>query len=73
VPVTHVQSAADLDPAWFRPYRVVGLTAGTSTLEETIDEVERALRRLPVAPASLEFAEAIQPPAGGRRPARVSD
>jgi 4-hydroxy-3-methylbut-2-enyl diphosphate reductase len=43
VPVAHVQTAADLDPAWFTPFAVVGLTAGTSTLESTIDEVERAL------------------------------
>ena len=37
-PVFHVQSAADLDPAWFRDFATVGLTAGTSTLPETIDE-----------------------------------
>ena len=42
-PVVHVQSAADLDPDWFRDFSVVGLTAGTSTLAETIDEVHRAL------------------------------
>ena len=42
-PVLHVQSAADLDPAWFKPFATVGLTAGTSTLAETIDEVHRAL------------------------------
>ena len=33
----------DLDPAWFREFAAVGLTAGTSTLDETIDEVHRAL------------------------------
>jgi 4-hydroxy-3-methylbut-2-enyl diphosphate reductase len=42
-PVLHVQSAADLDPAWFKPFATVGLTAGTSTLAETIDDVHRAL------------------------------
>jgi 4-hydroxy-3-methylbut-2-en-1-yl diphosphate reductase len=42
-PVVHVQSAADLDPAWFQHFATVGLTAGTSTLAETIDEVHRAL------------------------------
>jgi 4-hydroxy-3-methylbut-2-en-1-yl diphosphate reductase len=42
-PAVHVQSAADLDPEWFRDFSVVGLTAGTSTLAETIDEVQRAL------------------------------
>ena len=40
-PVVHVQSAVDLEPAWFQDFATVGLTAGTSTLEETIDEVHR--------------------------------
>jgi 4-hydroxy-3-methylbut-2-enyl diphosphate reductase len=47
VPAVHVQDAADLEPAWFEGYAVVGLTAGTSTLEATIDEVHQALLRLP--------------------------
>jgi 4-hydroxy-3-methylbut-2-enyl diphosphate reductase len=42
-PVLHVQTAADLEPAWFQPFATVGLTAGTSTLSETIDDVHRAL------------------------------
>jgi 4-hydroxy-3-methylbut-2-en-1-yl diphosphate reductase len=42
-PALHVQSAAELDPLWFKPFATVGLTAGTSTLHETIDEVHRAL------------------------------
>jgi 4-hydroxy-3-methylbut-2-enyl diphosphate reductase len=42
-PVFHVQSATDLDPGWFRDFASVGLTAGTSTLAETIDGVHRAL------------------------------
>jgi 4-hydroxy-3-methylbut-2-enyl diphosphate reductase len=47
VPAYHVQTAADLDPEWFRGCRVVGLTAGTSTLDETIEEVREALVRTP--------------------------
>jgi len=43
LPSFHVQSAADLDPAWFQEFATVGLTAGTSTLSETIEEVHRAL------------------------------
>jgi 4-hydroxy-3-methylbut-2-enyl diphosphate reductase len=39
----HVQSAADLDPQWFAGCRRVGLTAGTSTLDSTLDEVHRGL------------------------------
>ena len=45
-PVVHVQSAADLDPGWFTGFSTVGLTAGTSTLDRTIDEVHRALDRI---------------------------
>jgi 4-hydroxy-3-methylbut-2-enyl diphosphate reductase len=46
-PVLQVRIAADLDPGWFEPFRVVGLTAGTSTLDRTIDEVHRALLAIP--------------------------
>ncbi len=53
-PVLHVQSAAELDPAWFHGFAVVGLTAGTSTLDRTIDEVHRALVRLGSLIGSLE-------------------
>ncbi|HTI49500.1 MAG TPA: 4-hydroxy-3-methylbut-2-enyl diphosphate reductase [Planctomycetaceae bacterium] len=42
-PAFHVQSADDLDPQWFRDCRTVGLTAGTSTLDETIESVRNAL------------------------------
>ncbi|HYT94617.1 MAG TPA: 4-hydroxy-3-methylbut-2-enyl diphosphate reductase [Gemmataceae bacterium] len=47
VPAFHVQSAADLDPAWFDGVVTVGLTAGTSTLDETIENVYQALLRMP--------------------------
>ncbi|MDB5349383.1 MAG: (E)-4-hydroxy-3-methyl-but-2-enyl pyrophosphate reductase [Planctomycetota bacterium] len=43
----HVQGPEDLDPSWFACVEVVGLTAGTSTLDETIEEVEHALASLP--------------------------
>jgi 4-hydroxy-3-methylbut-2-enyl diphosphate reductase len=42
----HVQGPADLRPEWFDGVATVGLTAGTSTLDETIAEVEQALERL---------------------------
>jgi 4-hydroxy-3-methylbut-2-enyl diphosphate reductase len=42
-PVVHLQSAAELDPGWFKGFATVGLTAGTSTLDRTIDEVHQAL------------------------------
>lgn len=54
-----VQSAAGLDPAWFRGCSTAGLTAGTSTLDETIEEVHRALLALPAwPPVPLEPAHA---------------
>ena len=34
--VFHVERAAELDPEWFRDSETVGLTAGTSTLKETV-------------------------------------
>jgi 4-hydroxy-3-methylbut-2-enyl diphosphate reductase len=46
VPAFHVQDATELDPAWFAPFETVGLTAGTSTLDSTVEEVERALSRM---------------------------
>ncbi|HET6328488.1 MAG TPA: 4-hydroxy-3-methylbut-2-enyl diphosphate reductase [Planctomycetaceae bacterium] len=46
VPVWHVQEASELDLRALRRYQVLGLTAGTSTLDETIDAVYAALRRL---------------------------
>ena len=42
-PALHVQSADELDAGWFKGFATVGLTAGTSTLPETIEEVHRAL------------------------------
>jgi 4-hydroxy-3-methylbut-2-enyl diphosphate reductase len=47
LPVLHVQCAAELSPDWFTPFHVVGLTAGTSTMQETIDEVYAVLQSLP--------------------------
>jgi 4-hydroxy-3-methylbut-2-en-1-yl diphosphate reductase len=41
--VHHVQGAADLRAEWFCSDDTVGLTAGTSTPDDVIDEVERRL------------------------------
>jgi len=45
-PAYHVRNAGDVRPEWFAGCRRVGLTAGTSTLDETIREVQGALARL---------------------------
>ena len=52
IPAVHVQAATDLDPEWFAPFETIGLTAGTSTLDSTIEEVERALIRIKPAVAA---------------------
>jgi 4-hydroxy-3-methylbut-2-en-1-yl diphosphate reductase len=46
VPTLHVTCAAELDAAWLAQFSVVGLTAGTSTLDETVGDVFRAIKRL---------------------------
>lgn len=43
----HVQDSDDLDPSWFTGCRSVGLSAGTSTPDDTVRQVRAALRRLP--------------------------
>lgn len=44
--VHHVERASELDPRWFRGVETVGLTAGTSTPDEVIEEVHSALLRM---------------------------
>ncbi|HUT75818.1 MAG TPA: 4-hydroxy-3-methylbut-2-enyl diphosphate reductase [Armatimonadota bacterium] len=46
VPTHHVETAAELDPQWFRGARKTGVTAGASTPEWLIHEVVEALRRI---------------------------
>jgi 4-hydroxy-3-methylbut-2-enyl diphosphate reductase len=46
LPTFHVQGPKDLRPEWFDGIEIVGLSAGTSTLDETIDAVEAALCRI---------------------------
>ena len=41
-----IQGAADLDPAWLAGVDSVGLTAGASTPDYVVDEVEAALDRI---------------------------
>ena len=41
-----IENAGDLRPGWFRGIQSVGVTAGTSTLDETVDAVIAALRRI---------------------------
>jgi 4-hydroxy-3-methylbut-2-en-1-yl diphosphate reductase len=43
----HVETGAELDPAWFDGCRVVGISAGASTPDWVIEEVAGRLRALP--------------------------
>jgi 4-hydroxy-3-methylbut-2-enyl diphosphate reductase len=54
--VHHVQGAADLREEWFRGVATVGITAGTSTPDSVIDEVETCLARLECDRAKIETA-----------------
>lgn len=48
----HVEHAGELEAEWFAGVRVVGLTAGTSTLSTTIDAVHATLDRIAAAPGA---------------------
>ena len=45
-PTMHVETAKELSSGFFKGVATVGLTAGTSTLNETIDEVHRRLEEI---------------------------
>lgn len=44
--VFHVQDASELNPEWFDGFETVGVTAGTSTLPETLEQVGQRLREI---------------------------
>ena len=39
----HVQDAQELEPQWFEGFETIGLTAGTSTLPDTLQQVRDRL------------------------------
>jgi 4-hydroxy-3-methylbut-2-en-1-yl diphosphate reductase len=49
LPCLQVENASELMPHWFSGLDTVGLTAGTSTLDQTIDEVYAALLEMEVS------------------------
>jgi 4-hydroxy-3-methylbut-2-enyl diphosphate reductase len=54
--VHHVQQAGDLCAGWFHDAESVGITAGTSTPDSTIAEVEKWLRNLTLTTQLTEHA-----------------
>jgi 4-hydroxy-3-methylbut-2-en-1-yl diphosphate reductase len=52
LPGYHVVGPDDLEAAWFDDIETIGLTAGTSTLDETIDAVEHRMKYLSRASTS---------------------
>jgi 4-hydroxy-3-methylbut-2-enyl diphosphate reductase len=59
--VHHVQTAADLQAAWFTNAPTVGLTAGTSTPDSVIADVERQLQRLADRPDLSRSRTILEP------------
>jgi 4-hydroxy-3-methylbut-2-enyl diphosphate reductase len=60
--VHHVETEADVNPAWFGAADSVGVTAGTSTPDDVIDAVERRIRSVAAAhsPRSSDLAESAR-------------
>jgi 4-hydroxy-3-methylbut-2-en-1-yl diphosphate reductase len=48
--VFHIERTEELDPAWFCAAENVGLTAGTSTLKETVAAVHERLKQIAALP-----------------------
>ena len=46
LPVVQIERPDELNPAWFLKARTVGVTAGTSTLDETVHAVMERLRQI---------------------------
>lgn len=51
VPAIQIESAEELEAGWFRGLRHIGITAGTSTLDETVRQVMDRLQNLSAEPA----------------------
>ena len=45
-PSFHIERVEELTPSWFKGFETVGLTAGTSTIRETVEAVQAWLNRL---------------------------
>jgi len=57
--VHHVQTYADLRPAWFADVHIIGITAGTSTPDEIIEQVDRRIREFADAATSDDAGSTV--------------
>lgn len=46
LPCHHIETAEELEPSWFEGFETVGITAGTSTPDEVIEEVYQSIVRI---------------------------
>lgn len=58
-----IQDAADIEPAWLKGVSIVGLTAGASTPDYVIDEVEAKIREIAQTLESPNSQNNFAPPA----------
>ena len=61
VPAFHVTAAEEIESQWFDGFEVIGLTAGTSTLDATIDAVHDRLERFAVEKSATGGVHASLP------------
>ena len=54
VPALQVTCADEIDPNWFGDAKTIGLTAGTSTMDDTINEVHKRLEQIAICKGSTE-------------------
>jgi len=71
VPSYLVADGSELDPAWVRDARVIGITAGASAPEEMVEDVIAALRRL--GPVEVSTMAGREEHAEFRLPAELAD
>jgi 4-hydroxy-3-methylbut-2-en-1-yl diphosphate reductase len=55
--VHHVQSGGELRPEWFDGAQIVGITAGTSTPDGVIEDVEKTLQRMVKRLAGMDASQ----------------